>query len=185
MDPRTIKRLVDTELEYRHQQSIFFQRREKTGPIVTPEVWVPVWEPMPCRLGAIFIEPGAFHLVFLDEIAPEHEVDEEYRKVRQEIYGRTTDVESVEVFQDPFISGVTLFNNASFINIYETSMHFTWAGSWERRIYSNTWNHMLSVQPNCIIEARGGYGRRRHMESAEVIEGTREEAELWRLGFYE
>lgn len=190
MDIRTIESLIDTELGYRYQQSTFFQHRQKEGPIVTPEVWVPCWDP--AGLGAIFIEPGAFHLVFRDEVAPQSDFDKAYRARRQEIYGRTTDVESVEVIQGPEVykgrqgilnfipkytrpEVVSLLNNASGINIYETSMHFAMTGPWERRIYSNTWNHMLGTKQNLAIRARGGY----IMALPVIIDGDREEAEQW------
>ena len=163
-------KVMGWEINHQTLQADHFRTRERVGEVVVPEVYLPVFEPPEATLVAIFVEPGAVHLVFLDEVAPNPRLDERYREVRRQLYGRVTDVESVEVGEQ-----IRFVNNASLLNLYETSLHYSDVAIYKGAIYSNTWNHMLSARPQFWIKARGGYNR----VEVEVKEGDREEAGRW------
>jgi hypothetical protein len=165
-----IENIIREELSFRSSQSRYFRDRRKEGDIVVPTVYQPVIEPEASALRFIFVEPGAIHLVFNDEIAPDGELDRRYREIRRQTYGRVTDVESIEV-----AGGQADFrDDASGINVYETSLHYQLVGSYQGAVYTNTWNHLMSVSPQPYIQLRGGY---RPM-AAEVRNGGREDAEV-------
>ena len=165
------ERIIATEIEHQRMQSEYFVKRGKEGAVLTPQVYQPKCEPEQGNLVAIFVEPGAAHLVFNDEIAPNNELDDQYREVRRKIFGRTHDVESVEFTEE----GVKLVNNAAFLNIYESSLHWTSVEPYKNAIFSETWNHMLSAGGKWINIVRGGY----RLVEANIIPGDRAAAEKW------
>ena len=166
------EKVIANEINHQNMQRDFFMRREKVGDIVRPKIYQPKMEPAESAVVVIFVEPGAVHLVFRDEIAPQVELDERYREVRQQLYGRVHDIESVE-FPKP--QWVKFFNNYSFFNIYEVSYHWTSEESYKGAIFSDTWNHMCSAGGNWVNILRGGYKE----ADVEFREGDREAAERW------
>jgi len=166
-----MEKVIATEVEHQKMQIGYFTKREKVGEVLKPQVYQPKHEPEQARLVAVFIEPGAAHLVFRDEIAPQKELDERYREIRQRIFGRVHDVESVE-FTDGQIKFV---NNFSFFNLYETPLHWTSVEPNKGFLFSDTWNHMLSAGGKWINIVRGGY----RLVSVPFIEGDREAAGRW------
>lgn len=165
-----VENIIAQEIGFTLRQSQYFQARAKVGAVVVPAVYQPVIEPAEGRLIAIFVEPGAAHLVFQDEIAPVAKLDSRYREIRRGVFGRTHDVESVE-----FIDGQISFPDASSgpFNLYETSFHFKTSEAYQAAIYSNTWNHLMSAGPQWYIALRGGYQK----FDAPVFAGGRQEAE--------
>ncbi len=163
--------IIATEIEHQQMQVDYFAKREKVGTIVQPQVYQPKNEPEVGNLVAIFVEPGAAHLVFGDEIAPVEELDVKYREVRQQVYGRTFDIESIEFLENE----IKFINNAAFLNIYESSLHWTSVEPYKGAIFTETWNHMLSAGGKWINIIRGGY----RLVGAKIIEGDRAAAEKW------
>jgi len=84
-------------------------------------------KPDKARLVAVFVEPGEdrifLHLVFDDEYFPNSIVDKIYRAIRKLKFGRTADVESVEIRIKPAPVGNFITTYCG-LNIYETSVHF-------------------------------------------------------------
>lgn len=165
------EKVIATEVEHQKMQIDYFTKREKAGAIVRPRVYQPKMEPAESELVVVFVEPGAAHLVFRDEIAPQKEMDERYRDIRKKVFGRVHDVESVE-FVD---SQVKFVNNFSFINIYETSLHWTSVEAFSDFLFSDTWNHMLSAGGKWVNIIRGGY----RLVETPILEGDRSAAEKW------
>ncbi len=168
--PSPVRNLrIAEDLDLQIRQRDHFRLRAKLGPEVTPVVYQPLFEPEESLLCAIFIAPGENHLVFLDEIAPTKAWDEWYRAYRIENLGRASDIESLE------ISDTDIFYHwcYSFANLYETGMHYSGSQPWTGKIYSSTWNHMLTNKPAIPILLRGGYKR---MEP-EIYYGDRDAAE--------
>ncbi|KKM91166.1 hypothetical protein LCGC14_1231340 [marine sediment metagenome] len=164
-------KVITTEVSHQQMQVDYFAKREKVGTISPPQVYQPKNEPEAGNLVAIFVEPGAAHLVFGDEIAPNEELDRKYREVRLQVFGRTHDVESVE-----FIEGEVKFvNNAAFLNIYESNLHWSTREPYKRAVFTETWNHMLSAGGKWINVIRGGY----RLVKAPILEGDRAAAEKW------
>lgn len=164
-------KIIATEVEHQQMQADYFAKREKVGDVVDPKVYQPKNEPEEASLVAIFVEHGAAHLVFKDEIAPSKELDRKYREIRQKVFGRIHDVESVE-----FIDGEIKFvNNAAFLNIYESSLHWTSVEPNKGALFSETWNHMLSAGGKWINIIRGGY----RLVEVPILEGDRSTAEKW------
>ncbi len=163
--------IIATEVEHQQMQIDYFTKREKVGPTLTPQVYQPKREPEEGNLVAIFVEPGAVHLVFRDEIAPSKELDTEYREIRQKVFGRVHDVESVELIDGQ----IKFINNAAFLNIYESSLHWTSMEPSKGALFSETWNHMLSAGGKWINIFRGGY----RLVGAPIVEGDRAAAERW------
>jgi len=164
-------RIIATELEHQKMQLDYFTKREKVGELLRPQVYQPKCEPEEANLVAVFIEPGAVHLVFRDEIAPSQELDTNYREIRQKVFGRVHDVESVEIIDGQ----IKFVNNAAFLNIYESSLHWTSVEPSKGALFSETWNHMLSAGGKWINVIRGGY----RLVGAPIIEGDRAAAEKW------
>ena len=164
-------KVISTEIAHQQMQSAFFAKREMVGAVLTPQVYQPKCEPEQGNLAAIFVEPGAAHLVFLDEIAPQQDLDEQYREVRRNIFGRTHDVESVEFTEE----GVKFINNAAFLNIYESSLHWSTVEPYRNALFSETWNHMLSAGGKWINIFRGGY----RLVGAAILQGDRAAADKW------
>ncbi len=171
MDSSMWEKIIATEVEHQKMQIDYFTKREKVGPKLTPQVYQPKCEPEEGHLVAIFVEPGAAHLVFKDEIAPVKELDEKYREVREKVFGRTFDIESVEFTEE----GMKFVNNAAFLNIYESSLHWTAVEPYRNAIFTETWNHMLSAGGKWINIIRGGY----RLVGAVIIPGDRAAAEKW------
>ena len=165
------EKIIATEVEHQSMQMEYFTRREKVGITPSPKVYQPKREPEEGNLVAIFVEPGAAHLVFKDEIAPYKELDDEYREIRLKVFGRAHDVESVELTEE----GIKFVNNAAFLNIYESSLHWTGVEPYKNAIFSETWNHMLSAGGKWINIIRGGY----RLVGATIIAGDRNAAEKW------
>jgi len=165
------EKIIATEVEHQSMQLTYFIKREKVGIIPSPKVYQPKREPEEGNLVAIFVEPGAAHLVFKDEIAPNKELDDEYREIRLKVFGRAHDVESVELTEE----GIKFVNNAAFLNIYESSLHWTALEPYKNAIFSETWNHMLSAGGKWINIFRGGY----RLVEATIIPGDRQAAEKW------
>lgn len=164
-----MENIIREELSFRTSQSRYFRTRKKEGDIVVPAVYQPVIEPAASALRLIFVEPGAVHLVFGDEVAPDAELDRRYREIRRRTFGRVTDVESLEISAGQ----VTFRDDASGMNVYETSIHFYATAPNQGEIYSNTWNHLMSCRSKVPIHLRGGY----QLMPAEVRTGSREDAE--------
>ncbi|MBA7690675.1 hypothetical protein ES703_99206 [subsurface metagenome] len=171
MDSSIWEKVIATEVEHQQMQAEYFAKREKVGVIVQPQVYQPKKEPEAGNLVAIYVEPGAAHLVFKDEIAPVEELDVKYREVRQKVFGRTFDIESVEFLENE----IKFVNNAAFLNIYESSLHWTSVEPYKRAIFTETWNHMLSAGGKWINIIRGGY----RLVGAPILEGDRAAAEKW------
>jgi len=171
MDSSMWEKIIATEVEHQKMQIDYFTKREKVGPTLTPQVYQPKCEPEEGHLVAIFVEPGAAHLVFKDEIAPVKELDEKYREVRKKVFGRTFDIESVEFTEE----GMKFVNNAAFLNIYESSLHWTAVEPYKNAIFTETWTHMLSAGGMWINIIRGGY----RLVGAAIIPGDRQAAEKW------
>lgn len=165
------EKVIETEVEHQRMQADYFAKREKTGAIFRPKVYQPKREPEAGNLAAIFIEPGAVHLVFQDEIATFEELDNLYREVRRKTFGRTHDVESLEFVDDK----VKFIGNAAFVNLYESSLHWTTAEVYQGFIFTETWNHMLSAGGKWVNMLRGGY----RLVEAPILEGDRAAAEKW------
>lgn len=165
------EKIIATEIEHQKMQLDYFTRREKVGELLRPRVYQPKHEPEQGNLVAIFIEPGAVHLVFQDEIAPNEELDTQYREIRRKVFGRVHDVESVELVD----GGIKFVNNAAFLNIYESSLHWTSVEPNKGALFSETWNHMLTAGGKWINMLRGGY----RLVNAPILEGVREAAEQW------
>lgn len=166
-----IEKVISTEVEHQRMQSDYFAKREKVGAVVRPKVYQPKVEAVEADLVAVYVEPGAAHLVFRDEIAPQKDLDERYREVRLKTFGRVHDVESVEFID----SQVKFVGNYSFINVYETSLHWTNVETFNDFIFSDTWNHMLSAGGKWVNIVRGGY----RLVEAPILEGDRAAAEKW------
>ncbi len=164
-------KVIETEVAHQQMQAEYFAKREKVGEIVHPQVYQPKREPEAGNLVAIFVEPGVAHLVFRDEIAPIEELDRKYREIRLQVFGRTHDVESVEFID----GGVKFVNNAAFLNIYESNLHWTSLEPYKRAVFTETWNHMLSAGGKWINIIRGGY----RMVEAPILDGDRDAAEKW------
>mgnify|MGYP001569344891 CR=1 FL=1 len=165
--------LIYAELKHQWAQGAYFAQRAKAGPSLRPQIYQPKIESSRARLGAVFVEPGAIHLVFLDEVAPSGELDARYREVRQQVFGRTQDVESVEI-----VNGDIAFQgSASLLNLFESSIHWTSREENQGALFSNTWNHLLSARRQWYIELRGGYQDQTAL--AQWLEGDREAAERW------
>jgi len=165
------EKVIATEIEHQKMQLDYFTKREKVGELLRPQVYQPKREPEEANLVAVFIEPGAVHLVFRDEIAPSVELDSQYREIRQKVFGRVHDVESVELVDGQ----IKFVNNAAFLNIYESSLHWTSVEPNKGALFSETWNHMLTAGGKWLNILRGGY----RLVSAPIIEGDREAAEKW------
>jgi len=160
---------IEADLGSQIRQRELFRLRAKLGPEVVPAVFQPAIEPEESLLCAVFIAPGENHLVFRDEIAPTKAWDEWYRGYRIRNLGRAADIESVEVTEKE----VFYHWCYSFVNLYESGMHYSGRQAWTGKIYSSTWNHMLTNRPEFPILIRGGY---REMDP-EVYYGDRDAAE--------
>lgn len=168
-------RIIETEINFRLSQAEYFTKRILTGVLPVVEFYQPVIEPAEGRLVLAFVEPGAAHFVFLDEVAPDRLLDEKYRDIRRDLYGRVHDVESIEL-----IGGkVKFLDNNSSHNPYELSLHWSKEEVFTGKVYSNTWNHMMSSSPSPLIELRGGY---KNIE-LELRAGNRDDAERWTRGY--
>ncbi len=165
------EQLIATEVEHQRMQIDYFMKREKVGEVLKPSVFQPKREPEESALVAIFVEPGAAHLVFRDEIAPNENLDTRYREVRQSIFGRIHDVESVEFIGDQ----IKFIGNAALFNLYETSLHWSTVEPNKGSIFSETWNHMLSAGGKWINVFWGGY----RLVAVPILNGDREAAERW------
>ncbi|KKL95406.1 hypothetical protein LCGC14_1854880 [marine sediment metagenome] len=176
MIDRIIERVVSTEVQHRQMQIAYFAEREKVGPVPAPTVWQPKMESEAGKLVAVYVEPGAAHLVFGDEVAPSEALDTQYREVRKKVFGRIHDVESVEIIAAGDEGDQIRFvGNFAFLNVYETSLHWTGLEPYKDNIFSETWNHMLSAGGKWGNVIRGGY---RKVELP-VLEGDRAAAEGW------
>ena len=171
MESSIWEKVIATEVEHQKMQTDYFAKREKVGPILTPQVYQPKREPEEGNLVAIFVEPGAAHLVFRDEVAPVKELDEKYREVREKVFGRIFDIESVEFLENE----IKFVNNAAFLNIYESSLHWFSVEPYKGAVFTETWNHMLSAGGKWINIMRGGY----RLVGATIIKGDRAAAEKW------
>jgi hypothetical protein len=160
---------IKEDLGSQIRQRELFRLRAKLGPEVVPVVFQPAIEPEESLLCAIFMAPGENHLVFKDEIAPTKKWDEWYRGYRIQNLGRAADIESVEITEKEVIYHWCY----SFANLYESGVHYSGRQAWTGKIYSSTWNHMLTNRPEFPILIRGGY---REMDP-EVFYGDRDAAE--------
>ena len=134
-------------------------------------------KPDKAKLVAVFYEPGSdrlfLHLVFDDEYFPIDPVDEIYRKIRKEKFGRTADVESVEIRPGPIrmANFVTTYCGP---NVYETSVHFDGKEPFFGTLYVDTWNHLMSCLPSPAVLFRYGF---KEAKNYIIREGTRKDAE--------
>ena len=128
-------------------------------------------------LVALFYEPGPdrlfLHLVFSDEYFPNEVIDKIYRQIRKLKFGRTADVESVEIRPGPIrmANFVTTYCGP---NVYETSVHFDGKEPFLGTLYIDTWNHLMSCLPSPAVLARYGF---KEAKDFEIREGTRKDAE--------
>lgn len=174
-------------------QDDFFREPELGEPHLDPLSLLPVvhqpifeLDRFDTELVAIFYDsPGPdtvnFHLVFRDEVIHwSPDIDERYREIRREKYGRTTDIESIRIriLADgrPFIDFPFDY---SLTPIYSGSLHYGFRGiPWTSgSVFSSSWNHLLDQlgRPSSpIIRFFGGY---RVVVPAVVQEGTREDTE--------
>ncbi len=116
------------------------------------------------------------HFVWNDEIFPlSKKIDKMYRKIREEIFGRVADIESISIYPDLDIVFFP-YDNAS-IGFYWMSIHLKSTESiYLPVIFVNTWNHMMSTRWTLDIAKRlGGY----YKVKPEWTEGTREDAERY------
>lgn len=160
---------IEADLGAQIRQRELFRLRTKLGPEVVPVVYQPKIETEESLLCAIFVAPGENHFIFKDEIAPTKKWDEWYRAYRIQNLGRAADIESVEITEAEVIYHWCY----SFANLYETGMHYSGRQAWTCKIYSSTWNHMLTNRAEFPILIRGGY---REMDP-EVYYGDRDAAE--------
>lgn len=160
---------IKGDITFQVLQRDYFKARAKLGPEVTPVVYQPLFEPAESLLCAIFIAPGENHLVFRDEIAPTRAWDEWYREFRILNLGRASDIESIEIRDNEVIYHWCY----SYLNLYESGLHYSGRQDWTGNIYSSTWNHMLTNKPEIPILLRGGYKK---MEP-EIYYGDRDAAE--------
>ncbi len=173
--PTPVRNLkINEDLGFQILQRQLFQRRVKLGPEVTPVVFQPVFESEEGQLCAIFIAPGENHFVFRDEVAPTKAWDEWYREYRRLNLGRVADIESIEVTEDEVI----YYWCYSYLNLYESGLHYSGRQDWTGSIYSSTWNHMLTNRAEIPILLRGGY---RQMQP-EIYYGDRDAAEEYAKG---
>lgn len=166
-----LDKFIQQEIDANNLQLEYFSKRKVSGPLIVPNVYQPVFEPSAGYLIAIFHEPGAVHLVFNDEVAPAKLWDEKWREERKRLYGRTADVESVEIV-DPshaFFEAAGCFPQQP----YELPPHLTIIEDYHGNIYTNSWNHDMSCNTDILIEVRGGYAKK----IAPVYNGSRVEAE--------
>lgn len=169
------EQIIRKGIEHQWIQKSYFAQREKVGPLVAPAVFQPAIEPEGGLLKVIFTEPGAVHLVFLDEIAPFDIWDEKYREHRKRSLGRTADIESIEI-----IDNRVTFRWCGLIpfNPYEAGLHPSTTEEYTGKIYSSTWNHMMANSPQPLITLRGGY---REIK-APCYNGDRDSAEEYAKG---
>lgn len=139
-------------------------------------LFVPKWEPLDGEVEAVFVEPGALHVVYRDEVFPlSKAVDASYRELRREQYGRTMDIETVYVDESE-TGGTALFETTSAgINPYETNWHFTDRQPWSGALYKTTWNGLMTTRPAAAITLRGGYRE----SGLTLYYGAREDAEAF------
>lgn len=153
LPPQVRSLKINEDLRFQILQRQFFQARVKVGPEAVPVVFQPVIEAEEGLLCAIFIAPGENHLVFRDEIAPTRAWDEWYREFRILNLGRVADIESLEIMDNEVVYHWCY----SFANLYETGMHYSGRQNWTGKLYSSTWNHMLTNKAEIPILLRGGY----------------------------
>lgn len=107
------------------------------------------------------------HLVFTDEFFRLKRADDEYRKIRQERYGRVTDVETIALE-----NGVVVYRwTYSGPQPYDTSIHLS-IRVLGKNVFVATWNHMLNFAAK-PWEDPTTY----QLVEPEMIPGTREDAE--------
>jgi len=139
-------------------------------------------KPDKANLVALFCEPGPdrlfLHLVFDDEYFPIDPVDEIYKEVRKEKFGRTADVESVEI-RPGLIRMVNFVTTYCGPNVYETSAHFDGKEPFLGTLYIDTWNHLMSCLPSPAVLIRHGF---KEAKDFEIREGTRKDAEEFARG---
>lgn len=146
-----------------------FTGKGKTTPKF--DIYVSKLEPDKGKPVAVFLEPGAAHVVFRDEVFPlSDEVDDAYRKLRKREFGRTADVESFEIsrFGAVFPTTSALPNLA-----YESAIHGYDIQPVSSKIFKNTWNGLMSTFPNPTITFRAGYVKPKY----KVKRGSRDDAE--------
>ena len=139
-----------------------------------PKIYIA--KPDKARLLAVFVEPGKdrvfLHLVFDDEYFPNSIIDKIYRGIRKLKFGRTVDIESVEL--QPLIRMTNFVTTYCGPNVYETSMHFDGKEPYTNELYVDTWNHLMSCLPAPAVLARYGF---KEAKDYEIREGTRKDAE--------
>ena len=179
------KKIIRDEFRFKTLESQYYTAQAVPTTIDSsnfiPTFKQPTFEPEQGLLIACFHEAisdtsAFYHLVFTDEVAPNKELDKEYRKIRAKEYGRIRDVESVEI---KIVGGKPkLFhfeNDAAFGQPYETSIHFKEEPKYTGIIHSQTWNHLLGAYPNLLILLRGGYKE----VTPKYIKGSRQDAEAY------
>ena len=108
------------------------------------------------------------HLVFNDEFFPIKKIDEKYRELRMEAFGRTIDVESMSILRDR----LTFFWTFSGPQPFWSNFHLFWVVSRvrDKKIYVTTWNHLMNFRPGLI-----GHQRFKQV-FPEIRAGTRQDA---------
>ena len=127
----------------------------------------------PATLIAIYQEPQPnrtilLHLVWTDEYHPNPRYDEEYRKLRQEKYGRTTDVETIGLEEQYTWFPLTFAGPQP----YYSAIHLPAILPNTNTIYPRTWNHLLNTRPSASASYEEAYPI--------TYEGTRQDAEAHR-----
>ena len=125
------------------------------------------------RAVAVFTEPRGLHVVFRDEVFPlSRRYDGAYREMRREAFGRTSDIESLEVVED---TAYFYWTSAWANLVFETNLHGYDNQPWTGRLYKSTWNGMLSTRPHPYVVLRGGYVR----NEVALVQGSRADAEAF------
>ena len=175
--------LAVEELERRRLLDYLSSRRPRACPHVSAvEVYMPRGDRARTLAAFIDVDRCAVHIVWSDEYVPVPLLDEAYRALRRRIYGRTTDVETVAIDYDPASGAARLVFHTTFgePNPYQLSVHndaaarTRWTGV--VRVYSWTWNHLMSWRPSPWVEALGGYW----VERPRLLHGSRGDAERYR-----
>jgi len=146
---------------------------------VMPNV-IKIAKPDKAKILKVFYEIGPdrayFHIVFDDEYFPNSAVDKIYRELRKAIFGRTADVESVELRKTNLGWVGNFISTYVGPNVYETSVHLDGTEPYTNTIYVDTWNHLMSCLPAPQIVLRYGY---KETNKFELVQGTREDAEKY------
>lgn len=164
------KILIAQKIVSERIQKDYFRKLEAREEVPEFEIYTPTFMTEKARVRAVFIEPGALHVVYNDEVFPLNDrVDERYRELRKEVFGRTADVESLRVSRGQAILPSTSALPNPF---FESSLHGYDTQPWTGRLFKSTWNGLISTLPNPFFTFKGGYVKATY----ELRHGNREDA---------